>query len=334
MKKIFGLVCFFAFSSLYALGSFDFSAGTIFNLQHGALDEYVVYPNGELESELNWDLNNSYNLGITAGAGWKFIQIDSTVLWGIPGRSGSTYDSDWLKTNYAYSSIPVSENDFSMKTTYSISENTINSNLDFDIRIGGKIQPLSYLTVNPYFGYRYKIIEMSAENGYGWYGQKDVINNYGISGNGVSWNDSSAKFYDTLYGIKYKREHINYYIGNKITYNFLKRYSVSADCGISIYNQTNSIDHHTAGSKSKERYYLDQMSGYFSQYYFGADANIKIIYGLSAGLKFDYTIQKRIDGSSMKKDGLSTSKYTKVTTATSAAGGKWFDFSLYAKYSF
>ena len=108
---------------------FHFSVEPLYFFEMGTLNEFV-FAKDSLEqkyklSELNWNVNN-HEIGMKAELGWKWIGLDTSFSFGIPGDSGYMYDSDWMhSTNH------------SMKTNLSKSEEYMNDAKTFSIGIFG-----------------------------------------------------------------------------------------------------------------------------------------------------------------------------------------------------
>ena len=318
------LFLIFAFAGkICAFEIFQFSVAPKYALQNGQLNEYVICPNGHVESELNWPLEQISLLGFNASLGWEMFLLETDCLWGIPKASGTMLDSDWLNSS-----------DLSMKTNYSESSNSLDSLCNLKLKLGVNIKTWDFLHIIPYAGVSYSRMAFTANGGTYWYGRPSDT---GLS-DYVPYNSSDAKTgsFDSLGDvITYEREMFNYNIGVKARYNFLTRFTVSIDFSASAFSQINSIDHHIITSY----YYLDQMQGWFKCFDFAAEADVKIWRGLSAGLSFDMTIINQIQGIDYVKTGTSTT-YNRGTNdmfsgyTVAGADGYWYNIEAFVRYSF
>ena len=120
----------------------------------------------------------------------------------------------------------------------------------------------------------------------------------------------------------------------KARFSFLKRFTVSADFGLSVFTQINSLDHHILkDSTSSPAYYLDKMQGFFKSFNLGTEVDVKIWKGLSAGAGFKFVYINQLVGNDYQKTSSET-KYTLVSTANSAADGYTWNIEAFFRYSF
>ena len=95
-----------------------------YTYEHGTLNEYVFdidsSDNQYKLSELNWSVRNN-TLGFGADFGWKWISLEARCSFGLNGPSANMFDSDWQN-----------QSDHSMKTEFSISDNTQNNFISFE----------------------------------------------------------------------------------------------------------------------------------------------------------------------------------------------------------
>ena len=303
--------------NLFSFELFQFSVAPKYALQYGQMNEYVLYSNGNTQSMLNWEIDRINLLGFNATMGWELLFLETNCMWGFPKSSGTMCDSDWLNTQ-----------NYGMKTNYSESENNLDYLGNVELRFGLNIRPVSFLSIKPYFGISYDRIEFSADGGTYWYGARS---NTGLSEH-VSYSDSRAKTgsfssYGTV--IKYKRETFTYNIGSKVGVKFLTRFLVTADFGISIYSAINSVDEHILTKKS----YLDKMQGFFKTYYLGAEVDVGIWKGLSAGSSLKFVKINQLTGNDYSRK--STSKqYALDNTVLAASGGYYYNIEFFVRYSF
>ena len=296
---------------------FKFSVAPKYGLQNGQLNEYVLYNNGNKLSELNWEIKNISMLGFNATVGWEMILIETDCMWGFPKESGMMYDSDWQNTS-----------NYGMKTNYSESSNKVDCLGDLGLRLGVNIKTWDFLHIIPYAGIAYSRVKFTANGGTYWYGDKTTT---GVSYD-VPYNSPKAKIGNMdKYGdvITYEREIFNYLLGVKAKYNFLERYTVSADFGLAIFTQINSIDNHILRSTK----FLDKMQGFFKSFNLGTEFDVKIWKGLSAGAAFKFAYINRLVGNDYKKTESETT-YSLQGGSNAAADGYTWNLEAFVRYSF
>ena len=306
-----------------AFETFKFSVAPKYAFQNGQVDEIVLYSNGNQLSELNWQIDKMSLLGFNATVGWEMILIEANCLWGIPKASGAMYDSDWLNTS-----------NYGMKTNYSESSNFVDSLGDLQLKLGVDIKTWDFLHIIPYLGLSYNRAKFSANGGTYWYGD--------TSSTGlpycVSYDSTEAKkgsFGSDVEVITYEREMFNYQLGVKAKYEFLTRFTLSADFALAVFTQVNSIDHHILkDNTSSPAYYLDKMQGLFSCFDVAAELDVKIWKGLSAGLGFRFDYLRLTQGIDYIKKS-SDPKYAKASDGSSAATkGYYYNIEAFVRYSF
>lgn len=296
---------------------FQFSVAPKYALQYGQMNEYVLYKNGQKMSELNWPIDTVSLLGFNATMGWEMIFLETNCMWGFPRSSGIMQDSDWMN-----------QSDYGMKTDYSESSNCVKYLGNLELRFGMNIKTWDFLYIRPYGAICYERIEFSADGGNYWYGDKSST---GLSEN-VPYYDSRAKTgnfdsYGTV--IEYKRETFTYNLGTALNFRFLQRFSVTADFGLSIYSAINTIDHHCI----TKYYYLDKMEGLLKRYYLGAEVDVAIWKGLSAGTSFKFVYNSQMKGTDYKKKE-SDKKYSIDSNSNSAASAYYYNIEFFLRYSF
>lgn len=299
--------------NLSAFEIFQFSLAPKYGLEWGQMNELVLYKNGNKESELNWEIDSLNLLGFNATAGWEKILIEADCMWGIPKASGIMKDSDWLNTS-----------DYGMKTDYSESSNAVDFYGDMELRLALNIKTWEFLHILPYGAIAYSRIKYTATGGTAWYGHS--FNPM------VSWDDSSVTALDLdSYGdvISYERESYSYKIGLKVKYSFLSRFTLAADFGFDIYTLVNSFDSHLVTKYD----YFDKMQGFFKSFDLGAELDVKIWKGLSAGASFKYVFINQMVGNDYKKSSDSSS-YTLLSSVNAAASGYYYHADFFVRYSF
>ena len=300
---------------------FSLTLFPFYTYEHGFLNEYVYttdYNDQEYKlSELNWSVRN-HTLGFAADFGWKWISLDARCSFGLNGSSASMFDSDWQNNS-----------DHSMKTEFSISENTQNNFISFEYGLKGNI-PLTpeknssvvSLSYKPSVKYAYSYYSFSARNGEGWYGNKIV-----------PYDSPSATHYEKgqLCGIDYVREHQNVFIGQGFNCKLFDCLNFDVNADISVYSLIKSVDTHfsnmdsTAGTD-----YLDVMQGYFDFYRFSASISYNFIKDFYIGADYTFTLQTLIQGANYRKP-YGNSRYTRDTSVISGSSAQTHSFTIYIK---
>jgi outer membrane protease len=322
-KLIRKVVVFLAFTlclaqKMTAFETFKFSVAPKYAFQNGQLDEIVLYANGNQLSELNWQIDKMSLLGFNATVGWEMILIEANCLWGSPKSSGTMYDSDWLNTS-----------SYGMKTNYSESSNFADSLGDLQVKIGVDIKTWDFLHIIPYLGLSYNRAEFTANGGTYWYGDMEHTGlPYHVSYDSPEAKKGSLDSEGDV--ITYEREMFNYQLGVKVKYEFLTRFTLSADFALAVFTQVNSVDNHIIKSID----YLDKMQGFFSCFDAAAELDVKIWKGLSAGFGFRFDYLRLIQGIDYIKKA-ADSKYAKASGGSSAAAkGYFYNIEAFVRYSF
>ena len=334
MKKIFffGFLIFFLTFSMcaekFTEAGFHISFSPVYSFELGQLDEFV-FSKDSMEneyklSELNWDLQNHY-LGISADFGWKWISIGTNASLGFSGNSGNMLDSDWQDNS-----------NHSIKTNFSISDNSIKSSGSFEIRLKGilPVTPESKadifaIKVIPSVTYHYSYHSFSANNAEGWYGDS------GHTGKtSVPYDSEYAKHYEkgTLCGIDYLREQNKVFIGTGVDFNFIKRFNLFLNFDISVYSSINSLDTHYGNlNKTTGKMFLDKMQEAFKTIRFSASLNYNFYKDFYICADYLFTHQELAQGISYAKYSLTDTSYKLDETVTSGSVASTHRFSIYVK---
>ena len=297
-----------------------------YTYEHGFLNEYVYttdYNDQEYKlSELNWPVRN-HTLGFAADFGWKWISLDARCSFGLNGSSASMFDSDWQNNS-----------DHSMKTEFSISENTQNNFISFEYGLKGNI-PLTpesnssvlSLSYKPSVKYAYSYYSFSARNGEGWYGSKHSPI--------VPYDSPDATHYEKgqLCGIDYVREHQNVFIGQGFSCKLFDCLNFEVNADISVYSLIKSVDTHFSNMESTSGTdYLDIMQGYFDFYRFSASISYNFIKDFYIGADYTFTLQTLIQGANYRKP-YGNSRYTRDTSVISGSSAQVHSLTLYMKFA-
>ncbi len=226
-------------------------------------------------SELQWDEHPLFTFGANLCGGYKNTFLRLSFTSGLPStRCGSMEDSDWMNSN-----------DTSMKTTRSISENTLLCYIDFGAQAGYTFSILSWLSLSPFGEFEYQYRSFSANNGYGWYGNKNSPM--------VSWDDPSAKYYaaGTLCGIDYSRMILATFIGGTAQFFLPANLSVKFSLAISpyLYEEANDTHYNTI-NKSSSSQYLDIIR---AVWFGSAKSSLALCYTLNSSFDIGLTFSAR-----------------------------------------
>ena len=319
MKKFFfalifafvGVVCGFS-------DEFSLSVEPVFGVRNGQIDEYVFlkecdYDDDKL-SELNWDLQNEFLYGAKIDANLKRFFVNTQFSLGIPRKSGSMIDSDWMNAEVS------NAEDYQYKTCYSHHTNYLEKDISFSIDIGYEFEifksnPLSF-NLKPSLGFSYNSISFNGEDGYGYYGT--------VSTPYLEYTDENAKE-EPFSGdvISYERKTYIFWLGFDSELDFSDAFSVSTGFQISPYIFAESIDTHWL----KRTLYGDKTPGCFSAFKWNIAETFMFTPRLSLVLDFSWLYVRVLRGDSYYKN-ITESAYTKNPSADGGAGEHYFDFSL------
>lgn len=255
-----------------------------YTLENGVYNEFVYqYDNDGNEqklSELNWNLKNISNFGTAITIGYKYINLSGDFSISIPKRSGFMFDSDWQDTS-----------DYSKKTNYSISENTLLTNYKTNVFLSGNFKLSNDFSFLPYLNFCYTYTSFSGNNAYGWYGDSS----YPM----VAWDSPEAIYYEKgiLCGIDYSRANYYFNLGTKYECKPIQSVSLAFDLGITIYSLTKSIDTHFSNhTKTEGNSYYDVMSGWLTGCKLGLDGTFSFNKHFIAGINYNLFLQGQISG--------------------------------------
>ncbi|MBR4373907.1 MAG: omptin family outer membrane protease [Treponema sp.] len=322
MKKFFfalifafvGVVCGFS-------DEFSLSVEPVFGVRNGQVDEYVFlkecdYDDDKL-SELNWDLQNEFLYGAKIDANLKRFFVNTQFSLGIPRKSGTMIDSDWMNVQLKNAS------DYQYKTNYSVSDNYLESDFDFSVKLGADIPlgtfGITTIDVKPFVGFDYNSISFIAKGGTAWYGNTNSKGFYS------PYDDESNRSVYNLDGdvISYERKSYIFWLGFETEFDFPNPLSVSTGFQVSPYLYAESIDTHLL----TKRMYGDKTPGFFSAFKWHIAESFKFTPRLSLVLDFSWLYVRVLRGDDYIKT-ISATAYTKSTDADGGAGEHYFDFSL------
>ena len=322
------LLFFFLFTGK-AFAEIHFEVTPLYSLKNGCLNEFVFYNIGDewyKLSELNWNIKNISYLGGNIAFNSKYIRIEAGVSGGFSKESAKMYDSDWLN-------LPAAPD---MKTTFSISENTLDSNINFNTKATFFYSINNWFKPGIFIEYTIDEIQFSARNGYGWYGDST----YSQIGQYVPFDSEYAKFFGvgSLFGINYLRVTKFLNIGLSCSFYILDRIQIKIEAGISPYLSVHSIDHH-----HNKGNFRDEIKSSFSLNNFCTDVRFNLFNNIYLGCSFlynyfgetkgiTYTNPKRNDDDVVDFSDLDN--YYLETSYLSGASGKWYTFTAYCSYVF
>ena len=335
-KKI--LYHIFVFLSLFlftekAFSQIHFEVSPLYSLKNGCLNELVFY-NADDEwyklSELNWNIKNISYLGGNVAFDSKYIRIEAGVSGGFSKASAKMYDSDWQN-------LPAAPD---MKTTFSISENTLDSNINFNTKATFSYNIEDWFKIGVFAKYTFDKIKFSARNGYGWYGS----NRYSQNGQNVPYDSEYAKFFGSgsLQGIDYLRKTNMFNLGFLYSFTFFDCVQLKLEASFSPFAGVKSLDHHYSAAGS-EYYYRDEIKLNYSIYELGADLRVRLWQNLYLGCAFSYNYiseQKGDTYSKSEEHGYTDmifkdlDEYFEDETSKSGCSGQWYNITAYFSFIF
>ncbi len=245
-------------------------------IKSGNIGEYLFYDDVKL-SYLEWEEKPVWYTGGRITGEYKNISLSGYVTGSFPGRCGKMYDSDWTDLS-------------DIKTDYSISENTLNSNINTGIALSCQFKPSVQFGLAPFIAFDFEYILLEARNGYGWYADKDTLNGapyYKHSTHGYSYDSDMAVYYPSgsLLGIDYTRYTLCTWIGCTASIQLLNRLTFSIAPAFSPYIWIVSFDHHYG-----KGYYMDITDGWLAA--LKADFSVEYDFTKRFSAVFDCTLAK------------------------------------------
>lgn len=319
-KKIPFVLLFFLMGLLCFSNDFQnisVSLEPIFGYQYGTLYEYVYVKAAgggtRLLSELDWK-NAVLYAGGRLAISYKIFSFFAGGGAYFPMHSGTIEDSDWLN-----------ENDYSMKTNFSISENSLKSGGFFSTGFYASFPVASILNVSPTISVDVQKKHFSGKNGYGWYG--DSGNS--LNGENVPWNDENAKYYDTgrLQGIDYDRLDFTAWTGFSIDIIPMRFLRLSFAFDVTLFSLVDSLDTHFGSSFNS--YYYDTCYDFFSygRAYFDVAFQVSTYIVLKASASYLFPFFKKLRGTTYSSSRES-SGYVVSSSSVPAASSKVWNWSI------
>ena len=309
-----------------------FAISPIYSLKNGCLNE-IVFQLFDDEptrlSELNWNIKNISYIGGNFSFGNEFVTIETQVMKGFSKRSACMYDSDWQD-------LPQNP---SVKTTFSISENTLKDDIYIDWKVSIKKNLNNSLSIGAFVKEDFESICFSAKNGYGWYGSYS----YSQNGQNVPYDSVYAKFFGTgsLNGIDYLRLTKSIHFGLFCGLSFIDRIFIQFEGGVSPCTFVKSIDHHHTAASNAERYYLDEIKADYSLFDISTDLKVKLNKSFLIGTSFSYSTLNETKGltySKLEPSGYEelefTDGYSCDTMLLSGCSGTWYTIKAYCTFVF
>lgn len=233
LKHIFPL-CFFFISAVYAqnkTSNFNLTIKPFLAYGYGWQGETLYYSSGYKCSYLEWEEKNVISAGATIQGMIYNVGFSLGGEAGIPMRCGKMYDSDWIYTS-AYPD--------GLKTTYSISENSLKAKYAAHVGIFYQFDIKNIISISPAMQADYTYTSFEARNGYGWYGKAEHSQNK----ENVSYDSEYAAFYPKLYGIDLKRHTVNFWTGISLAASFKQKVTIGTDFFIAPVSYCATLDHH------------------------------------------------------------------------------------------
>ena len=336
-NKIFGrvaafLIILFCFTDK-AFAQIHIEVTPLYELKNGCLNELVfaVYDDDVYKlSELNWNIKNISYIGGKVGLSYKWFQLESTMLGAFSKKSAKMYDSDWQD-------LPANPD---VKTTFSISENTLNHNITFDSKAIFTPQITDWFKTGIFLQYTLDQIQFSARNGYGWYGSS----RYSQNGQDVPYDSEYAKFFavGSLQGIDYYRVTKSFNLGLLFNFTVFDRLQIKLEGTVSPYTIIHSLDHHYSPS-SMENYYRDEIKSHFAFYSFGSELKFRVIDNIYVGCDFSYYYMKEKQGETYSKQEQhgytdmifkDLDEYYPDSSSLSGTSAKWYTITAFCSFIF
>lgn len=321
MKKIF-LALAFVFSSLSAFSlnreNWSFSVEPLFGLKYGQIDEFVFYTNTKYSddklSELNWDIKPEAYYGLKLNGEWKKFFAETALKFGVPMKTGIIADSDWQ--NIVFSG---QENSL-YKTNYSESDNALDSDFIFGLKVGYEFQVREIFKIKPAVAFDYQNIKFKGKNGTGWYGN-------GKSGGGYyAYDDVAHQKIHDFSGkeiLTYNRISDYLWIGSDFSVDLPKNFSVTTGFFFAPYVYAISYDSHLLTSVD----FVDKTPGYFGAFKWNLGATYNINDRHAFSLNASYFYMRVLRGYDYTKAS-SADTYKKTQGYEGGAGAKYFDLTL------
>jgi len=324
---------FFLFSTTAESDSkslFHFSIKPLYSFEYGTLNEFVYSKDSDQNiyklSELNWTVKN-HSIGLSADWGVKWLSFCSSFSYGLNGPSGNMYDSDWQHPS-----------NHSIKTEYSISDNTLNTFSNLELSLLGRI-PLTPESISKTFSVTYipsikycnSYYNFSAKDAEGWYGSS-IYTNLDYP---VPYNSPNAKHFlkGELMGIDYKREHQILFFGEGVKLQFYERLNLFVNFDISIFSIIESVDtHYTNKERTLGTDYRDTMTGYFNIIKVSSAIDYQFNKKLYIGANYIFTYQALTTGNTQSKNH-TLDEYYLLKNSFAGSSGMTHNFSIYLKYA-
>lgn len=339
-KKIFLILSFLSFFCVFSeTNKFSLFVEPYFGTKIGQIDEYVFLkePNYDSDklSELNWDIMPEFYAGFSLGGSFWNIFVETSFLFGIPTKTGTMADSDWMNNNRfgLYSvSLSNSKKTENYKTNYSESDNYLDHDFSFNINVGYDFSfaNLKNLKANikPFLSFQYENFKFNGKDGTCWYGSKF----YSDNGYYAAWNDEENQYSENFNGnvISYKRINFVFWTGFNLETEFFNNFGLSTGFKFSPYLYSESTDNH----KQTGTDYLDVISAFCGSF----NWNFGIYYNFdkrnSIYIDADYFYMRILRGDDYQKDS-SDKKFKKSSKSSIIDGGigaQYFNISLAYKF--
>lgn len=344
-KKILLLLSFFsAICAFSENNKFSLFVEPYFGTKIGQIDEYVFLKESNYDSdklsELNWDIMPELYAGFSLGGSFWNIFVETSFLFGIPTKTGTMADSDWMNNYSDYVSLENSKKTENYKTNYSESDNYLDHDFSFNLNVGYdfSVAKLNNFNANikPFLGFQYENFKFNGEDGTCWYGKGTDGKFYVNNGYYAEWNDEENQYSEDFDGnvISYKRINFVFWTGLNLQAEFFTNFGISAGFKFSPYLYSESTDNHiltgTAGTD-----YLDVISafcGYFNW-------NLGFFYNFnkrnSIYLGADYVYMRILRGDDYQKSP-SEEKFQKSSKSSIIDGGigaHYLNISLSYKFN-
>lgn len=249
----------FAIQFSFAKEEFSFEVSAFAGIKYGELSKSIYLNDTDTKvSMLEWEEKPIYELGFSSEISFFNFYVLTSFSAGLPLEIGKMYDSDWNLNG--------------LKTTYTISEETLNQSFDTQINLFYKTPKFFIFRINPSMQVQYMFQNFTAHDGYGWYGAHQyakVPRDYD-----VSWNNELARKAKKIQNIDYYRHTLLTFVGFDFCILPIEKLELSAGFFISPIAYMYSLDTHHKSSENI--HYCDVQTGYFSKYKVTANIGYKI----------------------------------------------------------
>lgn len=336
------LVLFLTFTSILAPSfaqeasskKITFTISPYTSVLYGHQGEYVFTENSANNkatlSYLEWDMKPAvmvgYELQLTAKNN-IFVKYNSS--YGLPLVSGHMQDSDWMNNNKYYYhdsyyhpvTIILTDEQYKIKTNYSISDEIIKLNLQKEISTGFNFHVSNNITFTPIASFEYSYIYFEATNGYSQY----VSNTCYKNGYFNDSYESVEKKTITGKAISLRKHSFYTWIGLSTSYRLSDKFTYTLDYSICPYAYIFSLDYHWQNGNSL---FIDEMHGTNCAIKTGIKLNYNFNKNNSLVLKTNFMMSDIINGITKSTQIINRNSISISSNTTSGSDVMYGSFSI------